>query len=220
MNVVSAYLIRQVASGGGTDEYISNYIRKMKQAVTSGNLTAFIEDLHVILSPDGQLAYTITSTGRESNIYNPYTVDRAGEGWGTASANGRWAKGCSAIVNGEYGIAACLYYSEAQGWWSEIRSVYDSTLGDSLIWLNTCSRSDQHVPGEGLNWQTSDGADETRTWQRTTTLCTIPILASYEAAVIHIERVLRYCSSKQDSDLDDVESNMKNNLYDYEYESL
>ena len=106
MNVITAYLTKSVMNSGGGG-YTSNYIKKLKQAVTLGNLQQFIENFYAILTPDGQPGTMNKRTSAVSYYYNPFVQEKNGEGWDSITYPGKYAKGCSAVLSGVYGAAAC-----------------------------------------------------------------------------------------------------------------
>lgn len=215
MNVITAYLTKSVMNSGGGG-YTSNYIKKLKQAVTLGNLQQFIENFYVILTPDGQPGTMNKRTSAVSYYYNPFVQEKNGEGWDSITYPGKYAKGCSAVLSGVYGAAACLRYDSTS--YSQIDSLWVSDISTRNVILTYCARPEQIIPDTALVWRDEQYEDESTIRYRTTTRCTIPIFAGSEAAQTHIQRVVRYCNSASDSDLADVESNMESNLYDYEYD--
>ena len=214
MNLISAYLTRQVnGGGGGKEEFTRDFLDRLKNAVLLGDLDGFVETMHVIITPEGQLNRETTQQGIPPEyIYNPYTTERYVEGWYTETGGIRcYYKGASWVANGANGVCACLYK------WDKFIDGY----GD--IGLNMITNPNYHGrPTTALTWntetwtQSSWGIDVTH--YLTTTLCTIPIFSSYEFAQMYSSRVATYCNSKSDDDFNEIKSIMENYLYDYDYE--
>lgn len=223
MNVITAYLTRQVAAAGNSQQFKKKHLQKLKTAVTTGDLDAFIATLHVILVPDGQ-TQSVRSDGDEGNIYNPYTTERYTEGWYTASSDiRRYYKGASAIADGSRGLHACLYHEDD---WQGVGHVYardDGGMG-TLMYLHIVYRPDYHgKPSTSLNWYTEEwsqtSGNVTTTYYPTTVMCTIPIFRSYESAAQYMSLVNTYYNSKDDDDLDNISDFMDSDMYDYDYET-
>ena len=61
MNVISAYLTRQVnGGGGGKEEFTRDFLDRLKNAVLLGDLDGFVETMHVIITPESRLNIFIT----------------------------------------------------------------------------------------------------------------------------------------------------------------
>lgn len=224
MNVITAYLTRQVAAAGNSQKFKNNHLQKLKTAVTTGDLDAFIATLHVIYVPDGETQY-IRSDGDELHLYNPYTTERYAEGWYTAQSDvRRYYKGASAVVDGSRGLKACLYHEE------DVRGVgriytKDDGIGATLMYLNLNGNPDYHGrPTTALNWYTEEWSETsysglTTNFYPTTVMCTIPIFRSYESAAQYMSLVNTYYNSKDDDDLDNISDFMDSDMYDYDYET-
>ena len=214
MVTISAYLTRQVNGGGGKEEFTRDFLNRLKNAVLSGDFDRFVETMHVIITPDGQLNFETTAQGgRTEYIYNPYTTERYVEGWYTYDGVRAYYKGSSWVKEGSEGLASCLAVGAD-------RKHIDS-WGNMEI--TAVGRPDYHGrPTSHLLWYTETYTEttpwNTSTMYLTTTLCTIPIFTRTESAQLYLSYVADFCDSKSDNDFNNIKNIMESDLYDYDYE--
>ena len=223
MVTISAYLTRQVNGGGGTDAFKKKHLNKLKNAVMLGDFDSFIQTLHVIVSPEGQLQFETTNQGgRTQYIYNPYTSERYVEGWSTIEGSRIYYKGASFVPSGRDGLRACLYKQEHLNWQGKIGA--DTVDSGHYCGTNQIGSPDYHGrPQSEMQWYIEDftstsGSSESHEY-RITALCTIPIFSSYEAAMSYESLVDTYIDSKDDDDLRNISDLMDSDLLDFDYDT-
>lgn len=224
MNVISAYLTRQVNGGGGVDAFKKKHLNKLKQAVMTGNFTAFIETLYLKLVPDIQVDL-INNYGEERERQNAYVAGKLGEGWMWSDIAHAQAffKGSSWVVGGRDGLKACLHHfygQETPSTQGQRCIVRNSAVAGICGLLCLIDPLEQMTPA-ALDVYTETyetGGAYSQTWCRLTALTTIPIFSNAQAAQMYMSRVNTYIDSKSDNDLQSISDLMDSDLYEYEYE--
>lgn len=220
MNVVSAYLIRQVATDS-TEEFKKSHLGKLKTAVTSGRYNEFVETLYLKLIPDGQV--DLTGSDGTRTRYNPYVAGKLGEGWrynDVAHAQA-YHKGASWVVGGRDGLKACLRY-----WYgpdppvSDCRCIHYSSPTAGICQIQAYIGEDGE-PGALYvymeDYQTTSG-QYTNYYHKLFASSSIPIFTSYQAAQSYESLVDIYINSKLDSDLDNISDLMDADLFGFDYD--